>query len=418
LVISVVATFLAAAAMFAVTLAELNVARDPENLDGAIYCTTVYGMNLRAGPGTYFAVLGTVPAGAEVPVVGWVSTREKEEGFWVRTWYEGQRGWLCAYADGERLLERDGGPLFTLTAKEDIVYDYGTRRPAPGAEIEFTGLEELSWTDFLKWDGYVHLHAKYGGKDIRLCAYEAEDIPKEPTLFYPRPPAASGEGWTVDFDPAFLELNLTYNYERCDFAFTESEVDVQGRRGPGYEYAEVDDGFICYSIIFIEDGWALAVEMLGTYGWIPVGTEGEPDIRIYRIIPYERVVRAGIRNATEAMGVYGDWDKWVRVYDDYWPGTDDIYVEFREPYFSTAKDKTKISGAAFYQPPDAKKPLAVKAAGEGEKSGWHETVILAYSFKAPQELDRDAPFRIAAKMLYEDEEEFEVDFHCNPSRDY
>jgi len=414
--IIIITVSLITSAAFGVSLKELNIARDPENPDGAIYGKTVYGMNLRAGPGEYFAVIGAVPAGAEVPVVGWISGLEEEEGFWVRTWYEGLRGWLCAFSEGERLIERDGGPLFTLRAKENIEGNYfGKSRPEPGAALEFVWLDEVYWFD--PWGSrFVNFRVKYGDENAELFAYREENVPEERRVFFAKPPAPTAAGWTVDFDAEFLELNLTYNYERCDFYFLKPD-DNGVYDGPGYEFGDVEHWFLITSILFIEDGWAL-VDASYKYGWIPVGTESGPDIRINRIIPYELVVRTGIGNATRAMGVYGDWDKWVEIYDDYWPTPDDIYVEFREPYFSTAIDKTEISEVSFYQPPDAAEPLAVKAAGEGVKSGWHETVILIYSFEAPKELDRDAPFRIAAKMLYEDEKEFEVDFHCNPSREY
>jgi hypothetical protein len=412
-VITIVAVSLGVSVASAVSLKELNLPRDPANLDGAIYGKTVYGMNLRAGPGKYFAVIGAVPAGAEVPVVGWISALEEEEGFWLRTWYRGQRGWLCAFSEGERLIERDGGPLFTLRAKENIEGNYfGKSRPEPGAAFEFVWLDEIYWFD--PWGaGDVYFRVKYGGECAKLRAYREEEVPEERRVFYPKPPAPTAAGWTVDLEPEFLELNLTYDYERCDFDFTRPD-NTRVCDGPGYEFNDLECFVLSNYILFVEGEWAL-VDHFHNWGWTHIGTEREPNIQIYRVIPYYQEELTRIKIADQ-VGVYGDEEKWVKVYDAYWPRADEVYVEFREPYFSKSIGKVKINEAAFYQPPEAGEPLCVKAAGEGLKWGWHETVILTYSFDVPDTLDRDAPFRISTKMLYEGSEEFEVDFNCNPPR--
>jgi len=252
LLIGIIIFFVAAPA-FGVTLEELNVAHDPKNLDNVIYGTTVYSLNFRAGPGKHFAVLGTVPTGTEVPVVGWLSGLSDDDGFWIRTWYKGERGWLCAYSEGERLIERNGGPLFTLRANEKTAERHrGKKAPAPGDTLEFVQLRELYWTDLLCWFGDVDFRVKYGDEYAWVTAYEEEDIPEAPPLFYPKPPAPSARGWTVDFDPEFLDLNLTYKYERCDFHFTDSGGEIEVRRGPGSEFAEVEYWFLFNYILFID----------------------------------------------------------------------------------------------------------------------------------------------------------------------
>jgi hypothetical protein len=406
-VLTAVAVSLGGSVASAVTLKELNVARDPENLDGAIHCRTAYGMNLRAGPGTYFAVLGTVPAETEVPVVGWVSALEEEEGFWLRTWYRGQRGWLCAYAEGERLIERDGGPLFTLTAGENIAENYfGKRHPAPGEALEFVWLSEVYWFD--PWSSrYVDFRVKYGDECAKLRAYREEDVPEGRRVFFPKPPAPTAAGWTVDFEPEFLELNLTYNYERCDFDFI-GPYDARVWRGPGYEFNYVDHNLFHGYILFVEGEWAL-VDRIHNFGWSHIGTEEDPSVRMQRVVPYFK----------EERQYKLETDGYSKVYDDYWPPANAVYLEFVDPYFEVyITEKLALREAAFYQPPEAAEPLCVKFGVEGVKSSAYEAAVLTFRFDVPGTLDRDAPFSISTKMSIEDSEEFEVDFHCNPSREY
>jgi hypothetical protein len=406
-VLTVVAVCLGGSVASAVTLKESNIAQDPENLDGAIYGKTVYGMNLRAGPGEYFAVIGAVPAGVEVPVVGWISALEEEEGFWVRTWYEGLRGWLCAFSEGERLIERDGGPLFTLRAKENIEGNYfGKSRPEPGAALEFVWLDEVYWFD--PWGSrFVNFRVKYGDENAGLFAYREENVPEERRVFFAKPPAPTAAGWTVDFDAEFLGLNLTYNYERCDFYFIKPDNN-RVCDGPGYEFGDVEHFVLFNYILFIEGEWAL-VDHYHNWGWTHIGTEEEPSVQMRRVIPFLK----------EAGRPDAETDSYCRVYDDYWPSANAVYVEFVDPYFEVyITENLVLREAAFYQPPEAAEPLYVKGACEGVKGGRYEAVTLTYSFDVPATLDRDAPFRISTKMSLDGSEEFEVDFRCNPSREY
>jgi hypothetical protein len=403
--ITVVAVCFGVSVASAVSLKELNLPRDPENVDGAIYGKTVYGMNLRAGPGKYFAVIGAVPAGAEVPVVGWVSALDEEEGFWVRTWYKGRRGWLCAFSEGERLVERDGGPLFTLRAKENIEGNYfGKRHPEPGAALEFVWLDDVYWFD--PWGSrYVNFRVKYGDECAKLRAYRKEDVPEQRRVFFAKPPAPTAAGWTVDFEPEFLDLNLTYDYERCDFYFIKPDNN-RVCEGPGYEFRDVECFALFNYILFTEGEWAL-VDHYHNWGWTHIGTEEDPSVQMQRVIPYSK----------EAGRPEPETDSYCRVYDDYWPSASAVYLEFVDPYFAVYfTEKLTLREAAFYQPPEAAEPLYVKAACEGAKGGRYEAVTLTYSFDVPVTLDRDAPFRISTKMSIEGSEEFKVDFHCNPPR--
>lgn len=401
----IIAVSLIASAAFGVSLKELNVARDPENLDGAIYGKTIYGMNMRAGPGKYFALVGAVPAGAEVPVVGWISGLEEEEGFWVRTWYKGRRGWLCAFSEGERLIERNGGPLFTLKAKDNIEGNYrGEKHPGPGEALEFVWLDEVYWFD--PWGaGDVYFRVKYGGECAKLRAYREEEVTEGREVFYPKPPVPTAAGWSVDFEPEFLELNLTYNYERCDFYFIKPDNN-RVCEGPGYEFNDLSCFVLANYILFIEGEWAL-VDHYHNWGWTHIGTYEDPNVQMQRVIPYFKETK---RPELETVNS-------CRVYDDYWPPANAVNVEFRDPYFEVyITEKLTLHEAAFYQPPEAEEPLCVKAACEGVKGGRYEAVTLTYSFDVPGTLDRGAPFRISTKMSVEGPKEFEFDFHCNPPR--
>ncbi len=400
-----IAGTLVASAAFGVTLEELNLPRDPENLDGAIYATAVYDLDLRAGPGEYFALVGAVPAGAEVPVVGWISALEEEEGFWVRTWYEGQRGWLCAFSEGERLIERDGGPLFTLRAKENIDGNYfGKRHAGPGDALEFVWLDEVYWFD--PWGaGDVYFRVKYGDESAKLRAYRGEEVTGGREVLYAKPPAATAAGWTVDFEPEFLELNLTHNSERCDFYFIKPDNNGVCD-GPGYEFNNLECFALFNYILFIEGEWAL-VDHYHNWGWTHIGTEEDPSVQMQRVIPYFK--EAG-RPEAEAVNS-------CRVHDDYWPPANTVYLEFVDPYFEVyLTEELKLREAAFYQPSEAEEPLCVKVGVEGVKSVAYEAAVLTFRFDVPGTLDRDAAFRISTKMSIEDSEEFEVDFNCNPPR--
>lgn len=82
-------------------------------------------LNLRAGPGTNYQVLTTMPGGAVVEVEGCRSG-------WCRLDYRGREGWASARYLGEPRAVRRGPPAHAPA------YGYRERvRPAPGITFEF-----------------------------------------------------------------------------------------------------------------------------------------------------------------------------------------------------------------------------------------------------------------------------------------
>jgi hypothetical protein len=413
---------LAGASAFGVTLKDLNIARDPENLDGAIYATAVFNLNLRSGPGAEFEVISVVPSGAEIPVIGWITVGTNGSELWIRTWHGGRKGWLSAFQEGTRLVERAGGPLFPLSVTvEGVKFRYRVSKGSWRKEEMWLGrgeiLEFVSTGSFFRGIGdFVHFDVKYEGKVGEIEAYNRElPSPDDVKLLEP----GEGPGWFVDLPSKFLDLNLTCYYEVPNFDFVRPGEYTKYRSGPGFEYGVMEDVLLTGWILFIDDNWALARAFNGR-GWLYLGTAEDPNVQIYKSLDFpvwEDLPATKSVNLEDVFnGVDGLGHKGVTIYYDYWPASNTLHIDFVEPYFSPYIDKVTIREAAFYQPPEAAEPLCVKAAREGVRRGWHETVILTYSFDVPGTLDRDAPFRISTKMLYEGSEEFEVDFHCNPPR--
>jgi hypothetical protein len=421
--ICMAAAFIAAAAL-GVTLDELNIARDPENLDGTIYCKTVYGMNLRAGPGKHFAVLGTVPAGTEVPVLGWITELEGERGFWIRTRYRQMKGWLCAISEGERLLERDGGPLFPMEVKTgELLFKYnleGTHYPwyemwlTKGEEVEFATL----WHGRLepRYDS-LHFWVKHGGVWGNVCAYATEEFVEE--WYKPFVKGVSGEnpsGWFVDFPPEFLELNFDYNYGRYEFEFADGAAYPGYYLGPGFAFGEADSVFMHSSVIFVEGQWGL-VESWNESSWVYLGTEEEPNVQLTAGVKrkgndtlpkLETVDLEDVFAGAEEGG-----DKWVTLYYDIWPASNALYFSLCEPYFSKYIGKVTVKSVNVYQPPDSDAPLYSGPPAAGVEGGWHETVILTYPVELPAGFDFKAPFKIDVGMVYDEAEKFTLTYDCN-----
>jgi hypothetical protein len=128
-----VAVTLVAAAAFGVSLKDLNVARDPEDLDGAVFATTTSDQNLRAGPGFNFAVIGTVPVGGRVPVIARVSPRN-EDGFWFRTQYEGIK-----WPKKDTLYVELRAPYFCEYKERAAVDSIAIYQPPDAAEPSYAG---------------------------------------------------------------------------------------------------------------------------------------------------------------------------------------------------------------------------------------------------------------------------------------
>ncbi|WP_052341562.1 SH3 domain-containing protein [Salinarimonas rosea] len=95
-------------------------------------------LNLRAGPGTNYQVIATMPGGVVVDVEGC-------RGSWCRVDYRGRSGWASARYLGEPSVRR--GPRAPAP-------DYGYRervRPAPGITFEFGFGADRDYYDDRRW---------------------------------------------------------------------------------------------------------------------------------------------------------------------------------------------------------------------------------------------------------------------------
>jgi hypothetical protein len=405
-----------AAAAFAATLDELNVARDPENLDNVIYGTTVNDLTFRAGPGKHFPALGTVPAGTEVPVLGWITQYLRKTEFWIRTEYEGKRGWLRGHYDGERLIERDGGPLFPMKVKAAELlfttdlrgsdYPEGETWLEEGDELEFASLWSESWleADAYKIDFWVQHDGVWG--HLRAYATEGcvQDYYKTFVIGYP---GSRPAGWFVEFPPEFLALNFDYNYDNPGFEFVEGSDYPGYYLGPGFEFAGAEETFLHTSILFVDGPWAL-VNAYNDWAWVYLGTEEEPNVQMTaRLAEGDCPVPDTVDPRAVEAGLG------VSLSRDYWPSTPGIHITLHAPYFCDFKEEGRVDGVDFYQPPGSEAPVFSTPAGEGVEDWWHETYLYEYELTVPESVALGAPFRAVAHMHYEGAQNFEMEFLCN-----
>jgi hypothetical protein len=397
----------------------LGVAQDPENLDGVIYGTTAFTLNFRAGPGKHFAALGTVPAGAEVPVLGWMTDRLRNGEFWIRTEYGGKRGWLCAFIDGERLIEREGGPLFPITVKaekslfeyqKESIYDpWYPRWLGKGDEVEFASLwgESRLESDAEDIDFWV----KHGGSWGHLCAYATEEyIEGQRSSIVIGYPGTKLSGWFVDFPPEFLALNFDYNYRRYDFEFVDGAAHRDYYLGPGFGFAKTDSVYLHAFVLFIEGRWGLAYSW-NDWSWVYLGSEGKPNVQMTEYLAGGECpvpTKGGPRVVEDGIN--------IAVNRDGWPSKRRLYFTLRAPYFCSFKEDGRVDFVDIYQPPESTIPVFSASAGPGKKDSWHETYLLIYALKVPESVDLDAPFRAATRMHYEGGQDFEMEFLCNAGK--
>ena len=99
-------------AFLASALATPALAQEPGDYPGAEAPNgyPIADVNLRAGPGTDYPVILTVPADAPITILGCL-----EDYTWCDTLYEDSRGWmssvyLAGYYDGEYYLLKDYAP--------------------------------------------------------------------------------------------------------------------------------------------------------------------------------------------------------------------------------------------------------------------------------------------------------------------
>ncbi|MGP9821650.1 SH3 domain-containing protein [Salinarimonas sp. NSM] len=119
-------------------------------------------LNLRAGPGTNYQVLGTMPGGVVVDVEGC-------RGSWCRVDYRGRSGWASARYLGEPSVRR--GPPAHAPA-----YGYRERvRPAPGITFEFGFGPGRGYDDDRRWRDDDRRYRRPGGGEGRVIARRDRD---------------------------------------------------------------------------------------------------------------------------------------------------------------------------------------------------------------------------------------------------
>jgi hypothetical protein len=392
----------------------LNVAQDPPNLEGAVYGNTLYSLNLRAGPSGKLKAIGTVRRGAEVPILGWITGLRQGE-LWVRTWYGGKKGWVCAFREETRLIARDVGPLFPLAvAAEVIKLDVRKRREVRpdnrteptlrrGDVMEFISIADNDFFSayFDECLFYVRYEDVYG----LVNAFGDESNVEE----MGRTGNDSRRPWAVTFTPDFLSLSLEYNYGTGLFDFIGPEECRSYYGGPGFEYEKFDPYLVIVDIVFVEGRWAL-VKTWGGFGWVYIGTAEEPNIQTYGY--YSRDVPCAYPPSVPEDEIGDGLD--VAIKGTRWPRRSRVCVELTGAYFDgDLLENTTVDFVAVYQPPGSDTPLYNGPPGEVLWNGWHETVFASYSAELSNAFAYDRPFRVIADFSYKGRDEFEMEFLCN-----
>jgi hypothetical protein len=351
--------------------------------------------------------------GAEVPILGWIE-RDDEDGFWFRTEYEGKKGWLCSTYEGTRLVERDGGPIFTITVAVARLEFHWLKEPKRrewvdiwlprGEELEFLAVWGVWGSNvFSPGAEYFRFFVKYGEKLGYIHAYGNEQF----SSFDVEPAPGETSIWFVDCPPELLDLSLVYYRDVPGFEFVGPEERCGYYSGPGFDYPEDESVFLHYSVYFLEGNWAL-IWSYNEWSWVYVGTEEEPNVQMTKRL-------AGGLCPLPDKGDYHmeDGDLEVSLSRDYWPANPRIYATLSAAYFCEYKKAGVVDSVDIYQPPESAAPVFSAAAGAGEKGWWHETYLLKYGLTVSRSVDLDAPFRAVTRMHYEGAQEFEMEFLCN-----
>jgi len=386
--------FLLVVAIWATDWKSLGVACEPLDTTYAFPATTIQPLSFRAGPGTDFAVMGMIPQGEQVTVLGWLNCgwghADRSE-LWVRAEYGGKRGWLCAYSDGERLLERDGGPLFPIRIliKNPRELDKRDLDVPAGETVEFisnqnpydyiyTGSLLVKWGSAL---GYIYKHSFEPEEYEDLPESIVEKAKQEELLEYPK---------------GFWELGVLDNHKQYLFDYIDAKVNENTHfySGPGFDYPELDlieNG----SLLFVEGKWAL-VQVFPAWGWIYIGDEIGPKIRVYSSLAVlEAPYPEGDFPEIEDGGAPG-----MSLGKDIWPKTTHLMLECWGAYFCELIKVMKIKGLKIYQPPESLKALENIRLSPVIKTGWHETIIRKYPITFKSNFDPGKPFRLIFTVDY------------------
>jgi len=387
------AVIFVASATLAATREELNLPRDPENLEGAIYGTTVYNLNLRSGPGTEFDVVGLVPGGERVPVIAWLDRRGKKE-IWIRARFDGLGGWLCAFQGEERYVEREGGPLFPVAvAAAELRFEYlQSEYPSRWETVwlprgETVELVSIWGSDFFsRPSGRIGFDVKYGDKLGYLFAYD-----NEPSPSHVKPGEATG--WFVTFPPALLALNLAYDANPLYYYPGEAQKRGQGfYLGPGTAYRRPFSPPPGRTVFFVDGDWAL-VGSREELAWVDMGTRERPRLRMYRTLGRRELPPPPRRASDEA---FEGWYLSGAVQREFWPGRRTLYAEL-----CAATDCTRsvtVDSVAVYQPPEAEAAIWEGAPREASLDVADGYVTLVYLVEVPAPFESEFPFRVVVSL--------------------
>jgi hypothetical protein len=421
LIIGMALVVLTSAQALGLTRHPLGVAQDPENLDGAIYGEALCNLNLRLGPSEEFDSIAVIPGGSEIPIIGWVGG-DGGESLWVRTWYGEYRGWACAFGGEERLIGRDGGPLFPLVVVADglsfdvrkAVVDWPLNwqdmQLKKGSTLEFISVcdNELfssGWHDcrvYVKYGRDYGIINIYGDKPKRDVDEERGTVTTEPSP------------WAVSAPPEFTALSLEYQARVGLFEFVGPEEYGYLFAGPGnqYEKLEPHNHYVIVGSIFAEGQWAL-VRVWGGFGWVYLGTAEEPNIQTYGHFGKRAVIGEDTQSIIYEIGE--DVDIGVKITN--WPTRNKIYLEMTGPYFSAdSLENTEVTRITVYQPPDSDTPLYSGPPLDKIESGWHETGFYSYGATMPETFAPDEPFRVVGDFSFKETQEFEMEFLCNAEK--
>jgi len=394
----------------------LNVAQDPETLDGAIYGKALDDLDLRVGPSEEFDVITSVPADSEIPIIGWLSGAEGES-LWIRTWLGDKRGWLCAFDGNRRLIERDGNALFPLVVVADGLLfrtersDRNSRfapkeiRLEEGSELEFISVcdNESFSPYFYDCRVFVKCGNYYGS--VNIYGNEPKRELKGSTITTePRP-------WAVSCPPEFTELSLEYNYGTGLFEFVGPEEYRAFYSGPGFEFENMGPYFVIVDTVFVDEPWAL-VKVWSGFGWVYMGSTEAANIQTY-----SHCVDYALCDYPPPVSEEGEGEVEVSIKMTRWPTKDKVYVEFNGPYFSADYiENTVVEKIRVFQPPTNETPLYSGRPTEIICSSWHETGFNSYGVTLPEGFASGEPFRVLTNMSFQKVHKFEMEFLCNEGR--
>jgi hypothetical protein len=393
-------------AAFSVTLDDLNLPRDPENVEVALKGKAVRAFDLRSGPAEQFPVMVTAPEGARVAVTGW------REG-WLRVWYGDTRGWIDA-ADRKGLpIKREEGPLCPVEVSGDRIKMY-VRYYENEPLITFSALW-LNQGDVLnfRFDAYYDEKEETRGSIGLLVEHEGAVgwiVGYSPA---PRPGRVEPEdkrGWLVEFDQGILKYDLSRGYDKVYFLPLDGRRNPKLYAGPGSEYEEVATASFRGPVYFVERDWALVLGF-EDYEWLYIGTDEKPAVNFfgYYTDPFERCcpIPADMKADEADVGVY------AVVKTDYWPDRRRVYIDLSTFYGCRFFDRAVVDTIRVFQPPDADEPLCSGPAGKPFAWSWYEAGFLTHSLEVPAAFDFDKAFRLVGEMHYGGAQEFEMEFRCN-----